>query len=119
MKFLINHSRIGKKRGEDRVSCSVKLDAPIYPKTKRTKKYINDVVYKLKLGIAGIVFNYQLKNKSMELLNLAINICGTGLVIWYCIEKRNFLSYGMTSALILYYSKYFVDLVKKPYKEEK
>lgn len=50
--------------------------------------------------------------KILPLVGLVINVPFTGLLIWYVIEHRNFVSYGILSALVMYYVEWLVQLIK-------
>lgn len=55
---------------------------------------------------------FEIKKKSITLLELAINVLITGLVIWYALNYKNFLSYGLASALIMYYISWLIKEIK-------
>jgi len=99
-------------------TCSVKPGSSLHSWHEKTKKYINDKRYILKLGFAALLAKYGVMAKVKTILSLVFNIVGTGVVIWYCFNFKNFVSYGLMSALLIYYFNLIVDKIKQPYKKE-
>ena len=68
-----------------------------------TKRHIKDGYHILYGKVKGFVFTRDLKRKLGWVLELGFNICITGIIIQYILTHRNFVSYGLASALTMYY----------------
>ena len=80
------------------------------------KKFINNA-YNIVYGkLKGFFFTRDLTHKLLALVELLFNVCITGIIIDYIITHRNFLSYGLASALTMYYVVWLrkVFVIKKP-----
>ena len=80
------------------------------------KKFINHA-YNIVYGkLKGFFFTRDLTHKLLALVELSFNVCITGIIIDYIITHRNFLSYGLASALTMYYVVWLrkVFVIKKP-----
>jgi len=80
------------------------------------KKFINNA-YNIVYGkVKGFFFTRDLTHKLSGLVELLFNVCITGIIIDYIITHRNFLSYGLASALTMYYVVWLrkVFVIKKP-----
>ena len=72
---------------------------------KLKRKYI-------KSYLAQLENLYGLKDKFKTILSQLFDVCFTGIIIWYIITFRNFFSYGLISALTMYYVAWFIDKIK-------
>ena len=98
---------------------SVKRGSPLIRKSILTKfrEKINKKLFHLKLFVAGIIHNFEIYKKTLQLLQWLINTMLTGAIIYYIINYQNFFSYGLSVMVFLYYFDIFVQKIKKPYKE--
>jgi hypothetical protein len=55
---------------------------------------------------------YAAGEKLSSMLVLIIDTLFTGLLIWYVIEHRNFVSYGIAAALATYWFTFAVDTIR-------
>jgi hypothetical protein len=55
---------------------------------------------------------YAAGEKLSSLLILVIDTLFTGLLIWYVIEYRNFVSYGIAAGLATYWFTFAVDTIR-------
>jgi hypothetical protein len=106
-------------------SLAVPMGKPIKPESKislffkKIRTFINNKSYSIRMQANIISAEYQVRDKFIFLLTLIINILVTGLIIWYCVEYRNILSYGLMAIMITYYFEKIVEIIKKPYTETK
>lgn len=117
-KFFLFFSKKTWFKSDYSPSYSVKVGSPIEKKSSRIKKFINHLMYILKLWLIGVVSKYEINYKLSRLVSISINVIGTGIIIWYCSTHKNFLSYGLISAMSIYYFKLVVSEIKKPYEEK-
>jgi len=82
-------------------------------KYKNTKKYINKLLFNNRLKIVSFVKSIQPITKLIDLFKYLVEILFTGFIIKYSITHFNALSVGLSSALITYYIKWFVKLIKE------
>jgi hypothetical protein len=82
----------------------------------KTKNYINNIIHKVKLYKSYLNNKYDLSSKISESLKYVFNVLFTGLIIWYIVNNKNILSYGLFTALFVYYFKFVVETIKKPVK---
>lgn len=76
-----------------------------------SQKY--DVVRtKLVQSISYFMNEYDVKEKIKDLFLLGINVVVTGLAIWYVLNFRNFLSYGIATAVATYYISWLIKEIK-------
>lgn len=78
------------------------------------RKYLKEFPHKLRLRVIAIYVEYGVTQKTIQLLKLTLNVCVTGLIIQYVLENRNFFSYGLLTAILMYYIRWFVELIKSP-----
>jgi len=103
---------------------SVKPGSPIktytgtYSKFKKIGIFIKNKLFELEVYLKGTLIEYNAKDKLKEAFKWLFDLCVTGITIKYCIDKRNFLSYGLMSVLIMYYLKWIIELIKKPIKKD-
>jgi len=83
----------------------------------RIKTFINNKFPKVWNRYANADNEYGLSLKTGIIISYGINVIVTGLIIWYVITSRNFLSYGLVSALIMYYVSWLIKEIKRPYRE--
>ena len=79
-------------------------------------KFIKDAYHIIYGKVKGFIKTRDLKTRTVWLVELGVNICITGFIINYIITHRNFLSYGLASALTMYYIVWLrrVVVAKKP-----
>lgn len=82
---------------------------------KRTQTYINNKRYKFTLWSAGLIHNYMLKDKFSLISAYVLNTIITGALIYYILNNKDFISYGLTIIMGLYYLDVIVQIIKKPY----
>jgi len=101
------------------MSASVKLGSPLKKpkKFKNIKNYINNKHYKFKLGAAYVIREYMLRDKLLQLSQWILNTIITGALIYYIVENKNFISYGLSAMLLFYYLDIAVQIIKKPHPE--
>jgi len=106
---------------QKRKSSAVKLGSPLKKESffKKTQTYINNKLYKFKLWRAGIIATFMLKEKFNFILTWILNTIITGSLIYYIVNNQNFISYGLTMILSLYYLDIIVQIIKKPYTDKK
>lgn len=97
----------------------IKRDWKIKLFYQKIRTFINNKIYSIRIQANVFATDYNVKEKSLFLLSLIINILVTGLAIKYCVDNRNILSYGLAAVLIIYYLEKVVEIIKKPYNEDK
>lgn len=91
---------------------AVPLGSPLKPKPFY-KRLIN-LKFQFKLGIAKVMSDYQVRYKFKVGLMYAFDVVITGLVLWYIFHGAyKFISYGLASALGLYYLQKVVEIIKQ------
>lgn len=84
-------------------------------KGNEIKKLIKHLFHLVYGKIKGFMFTRDLKSKLTSLSWLTVNIIGTGIIITVILELWNtsyrFLSFGLLSAIIMYYLKWFRKLI--------
>lgn len=118
IKELLHKKFVSREKHGDNPTFSVKPGSPIVPRTKKIKTYISRLHYTFKLKSLKHLDDFGVRAKVFAAFTLAINVFCTGIVIWYSFSRRNFLSYGLMSALFMYYFKFVVTEIKKPYGEK-
>ena len=81
---------------------SVKPSSPV-DTNQGTKRHIKDAYNIIYGKVKGFVHTRDLSHRVPTLIERMLNICFTGIIIQYIITNRNFLSYGLASALIMFY----------------
>jgi len=101
------------------MGASVKLGTPLKKKSFfiKIKNYINNKKYKLTLGVAAIIHDYMLRDKFLQLISWIVNVVITGTLIYYIMNNNNFIAYGLTVILGIYYLDMVVQIIKKPYEK--
>ncbi len=94
---------------------SVKLGTPLPSERLRRKaiNYINQFTHSIRLGVAGIIFEYGDHTKVYTALRYLFDIAITGLAIKYCIHNRSFISYGLMAAIATHYIKWLIGTIKE------
>jgi hypothetical protein len=77
-----------------------------------TEGFLNSLTNKCRNAWATLVDEYSIKEKSFTLIVQAFNALITGCLIWYAVEHRDIVSYGLLAALAQYYISWFVDVVR-------
>lgn len=96
---------------------SVKIGSPFHSKFIRINKYIKDKTHTFKLESLAFLDSYDVKSKLYLIFQWIVNILVTGFAIQYCFENQNALSYGLATALTIYYFEKVVVIIKQPIKE--
>lgn len=65
-----------------------------------------------------LVNDYGLNEKLKFLFVESFNVLFTGCLLWYAIEHKNFLSYGLTAALATYYFTFIVEKIGKEWRSK-
>ena len=90
---------------------AVPLGSPI--KSKKINKRLINFRFQLKLGIAKIMSDYQIKYKFQVCLSYLFDVIVTGLILWYIFHGTyKFISYGLGSAMGLYYLQKVIEIIK-------
>ena len=79
----------------------------------KSKKFIKELRHKYWLLIKGFINRLDLKKNVPRILLYGIEVGFTGIVIYYTLTHFNWISCGLAAALITYYLKWFVDLIKR------
>lgn len=61
---------------------------------------------------------FQLGPKYSTVLYGVIDVCFTGLMLWYAVTFKNFFSWGLRAYLFTYYLTFIITEIKKPYKDK-
>lgn len=79
----------------------------------RTARYLSTKKQSFILTKADLMERYQINHKIKLLLQTIFDISITGLAISYCLNHSNWISYGLTAALCVYYYEFIVDKIKE------
>ena len=77
------------------------------------KKFIYRNYQKVWLWCLGQIHDRALKARSRTVIALFINVSFTGLLVWYAVSYRNWLSYGIMVALAEHYILKLIDHIKQ------
>ncbi len=107
----INMSEISKSFVREYFNRKPKILKPL--KIQKIERFINELRHRIILAIKGFIIERELKHKIWELFMLGFNIAITGTLIHYAVYNRNWLSFGLISALVTYYLGWLIDRIKK------
>jgi hypothetical protein len=85
---------------------------------KSTNTFLNSCSYWVTRTVRLLRDEYAAGEKLSSLLILVIDTLFTGVLIWYVIEHRNFVSYGIAAALITYWFTFAVNTISGRIKEQ-
>ena len=82
---------------------------------KKIEKYINNnpYLFRKRLLFIDFIHNRQLDKKLKYLFGRLIDVIFTGIILHYAIHHNNFFSYGLVSALFMYYFRWIVKTIKE------
>lgn len=80
--------------------------------------FLNYLLHRVRYIKTVLVNDYGAKEKSAFLLRESVNVVFTGTLIWYALEHRNIISYGLLAALATYYFTFIVETIQKAVKSK-
>jgi len=80
--------------------------------------FLNYLRHHIRYAITVLVNEYDAKEKLLFLLREAVNVLFTGTLLWYVVEHRDIVSFGLAASLLTYYFTFVVDTIAKAVKSK-